>query len=233
MSSGLGDAKDSDQLHVLGFLRKAISCQTRRNEGPTIIEYDLLGLYFSASWCPPCKALTPILRDGYGQIRVEHGDRALQVVLIPLDTQELAWEEYIKGMPWLTLNPSIHREAIVKLFLHYQVTEAPRLIITDHHGQVVVENARGTPGRGFGYGCDPLLAYDHLVETARVKFPKRRFSAELDGSNKALSKEPSARSRRGGDAESGGHARQQLGAQGGSAPHHQGGTTSSASTANP
>merc|ERR1712113_948745 len=90
-----------------------------------------------------------------------HGDGAFEVVLVPLDTVEADWRSYMQSMPWLSL-PLECRDPIVRLFLHFSISEAPRLIIIDPAGSVVSSNARG--GKGFGFGCDPLQAYRHLIK---------------------------------------------------------------------
>lgn len=85
------------------------------------------------------------------------------MVLLPLDTSELIWQDYIREMPWLTLSPT-SREPIARLFLKFNVTEIPRLVIIDRFGQLVSPNARGLPS-GFGFGCDAMLAYQHLLDS--------------------------------------------------------------------
>mmetsp|Transcript_22706 Transcript_22706/g.53502 ORF Transcript_22706/g.53502 Transcript_22706/m.53502 type:complete len:186 (-) Transcript_22706:163-720(-) len=145
----------------LTWLRDLIRCDTGEHAGPQALASTLIGLYFSASWCPPCHYFAPILAQAYKQIRDTHGASSFEVVLIPLDTDENMWQLHMAKMPWMSL-PLKNREAIVKLFTTFCVTEAPRLVILDSTGTVIRENARG--GEGFGFGCDPLRAYEKLME---------------------------------------------------------------------
>ena len=84
--------------------------------------------------------------------------------MVPLDVDEMLWQLHMAKMPWLAI-PLKSREVVVKLFTAHCITEAPRLIIIDAQGTLVCENARG--GEGFGFGCDPLKAYEKLVKHAQ------------------------------------------------------------------
>lgn len=130
-------------------------------QGSSLFNYGLIGLFFSASWSPPCQNFTEILAEAWHAIRAQHGERAFELVLVPLDTDEGEWRAYSENMPWLSL-PVSSRESIMRLFVHFQVSEIPRLVIVNSSGEVVQSNARGRP-HGFGFGCEPLAVYAALV----------------------------------------------------------------------
>lgn len=173
------DSSQESGASCIGWLRKVVHCQDFR-EVPVgfVLRSRLLGIYFSASWSPPCRDFTQILSDAYREIRELHGEESIEVVLVPLDANEADWQQYAKDMPWLSV-PHTSRESILGLRMHFNVSEAPRLIIIDATGEVIEENARGGPG--FGFGCDPLVAYDRLCEARRT--PKASRGAQLGGVN--------------------------------------------------
>ncbi|CAK9062832.1 unnamed protein product [Durusdinium trenchii] len=154
----------------LAWLQNLIQCEDGEEISATQLSNKLIAFYFSASWCPPCQYFVPILAQGYKQIRDMHGSEAFEVILVPLDVDETLWQLHMAKMPWLSI-PLKNREIIVKLFTAHCITEAPRLIIMDSSGTLVSDNARG--GDGFGFGCDPLHAYDKLVEEL-VKMQRNR-----------------------------------------------------------
>lgn len=68
-------------------------------------EGKILGLYFSAHWCGPCRAFTPNLVKFYESFKETNtGDEELEIVFVSSDRDEVAFEEYYKEMPWLSLN---------------------------------------------------------------------------------------------------------------------------------
>mmetsp|Transcript_41668 Transcript_41668/g.94028 ORF Transcript_41668/g.94028 Transcript_41668/m.94028 type:complete len:211 (+) Transcript_41668:3-635(+) len=149
---------------VIDWLHRMVRCQGGQDvPGTSLLRDNLIGIYFSASWCPPCQTFTPLLAEAYQKIRTKHGERAFEVVLVPLDTLESQWSEYIKGMPWLSLHPAA-RECVVRIFMHFDIHQIPTLVVVNAKGEIVSRNARG--GQGFGFGCDPLEAYDSLREAA-------------------------------------------------------------------
>ena len=66
---------------------------------------DLVGknilLYFSAHWCPPCRAFLPKLVDAYHKIKAK--DDAFEVIFISSDRDQASFDEFFSGMPWLAL----------------------------------------------------------------------------------------------------------------------------------
>ncbi|CAG9460121.1 unnamed protein product [Pedinophyceae sp. YPF-701] len=55
--------------------------------------------YFSAHWCPPCRAFTPRFAQLYAELRARHGD-AFEVVFVSSDRSAAEFESYYAEMPW-------------------------------------------------------------------------------------------------------------------------------------
>ena len=62
---------------------------------------DVVALYFSASWCGPCRGFTPVLARAHEALRAAGG--RFEVVLVSLDSREERFEDCFAGMPWLAV----------------------------------------------------------------------------------------------------------------------------------
>lgn len=133
-----------------------------------VFHHRLIALYFSASWSPPCKQLTPILQEGYEAIRAAHGKLSFEVILVPRDRVEQDWNKYFNKMPWVSI-PFGHK-SILELKEQLEVREVPRLIVVTNRGALVSANARG--GNGFGFCCNPLAAYQFFCHEAGFPVPR-------------------------------------------------------------
>ena len=58
----------------------------------------VLGLYFSAHWCPPCRKFTPKLAEVYENLKKSSQD--FEVVFISSDSSDDEFKSYLKEMPW-------------------------------------------------------------------------------------------------------------------------------------
>ena len=60
----------------------------------------VLGLYFSAHWCPPCRAFTPKLADWYNKLKGGSIGDKFDIVFLSSDRDEKNFNEYFAEMPW-------------------------------------------------------------------------------------------------------------------------------------
>lgn len=100
-----------------------------------------IGIYFTASWCPPCRAFTPQLVAAYNQLKTD--GKPFEVVLVTHDQDEASMEKYMKDyeMPWVAVPFGDKRiEALNKKF---SVSGIPKLVVIDDAGTVISSDARG------------------------------------------------------------------------------------------
>lgn len=100
-----------------------------------------VGIYFSAHWCPPCRAFTPVLVQFFNDLQKEGKDFAL--VFVSSDRDEKAMAGYMTEMkmPWLAV--PFDSAARKQLGAKYEIRGIPSLVILDKDGKVVSKNARG------------------------------------------------------------------------------------------
>ena len=62
---------------------------------------DVIGLYFSAHWCGPCRGFTPVLSKIYTDLKA--AGKAFEIVFVSADRDEKSMKSYFEDMPWLSL----------------------------------------------------------------------------------------------------------------------------------
>lgn len=89
---------------------------------------NLVLLYFSASWCPPCKAFSPLLVTFYEETTSEK----IEIIYVSSDRTIPDFEGYYKKMPWLAI-PSESGSAQVKqnLATLLGIQGIPTLVVLD------------------------------------------------------------------------------------------------------
>ncbi|KAM0965196.1 hypothetical protein ACFX2C_021138 [Malus domestica] len=111
-------------------------------DGTQIPVTDLVGknilLYFSAHWCPPCRAFLPKLVEAYHGIKAK--DDAFEVIFISSDRDQGSFDEFFATMPWLALPFGDSRKAF--LSRKFKVQGIPMLIAIGPTGQTVTKEAR-------------------------------------------------------------------------------------------
>ena len=97
----------------------------------------VIGLYFSASWCGPCKMFTPELV----KLRDRNDDK-FEVVFVSSDRSAEDQEEYMKdyNMDW----PAIPYDSPLRgeLGAKYEIRGIPSLVIVDDQGNLITKDGR-------------------------------------------------------------------------------------------
>lgn len=97
-------------------------------------------LDFWASWCAPCIAEMPTVKEIYAKYK----DKGLKVVGISMDNSKAAWMKSIDKIqiPWLHVSSlkGMKRCPVAEL---YQVYAIPKLYIIDKEGKIVDKDLRG------------------------------------------------------------------------------------------
>ncbi|KAF4082395.1 hypothetical protein AMELA_G00151080 [Ameiurus melas] len=103
----------------------------------------VVGLYFSAGWCPPCRDFTPLLCDFYTELVEESEPPAqFEIVFISLDKSAEDMEEYYQDLhgDWLALPWTEQYKHELKK--RYSITAVPKLVIVKENGQVITDKGR-------------------------------------------------------------------------------------------
>lgn len=119
---------------MLSVLNYSLLCQVPVSE---LVGKNVL-LYFSAHWCPRCRAFLPKLIQTYNEIKGK--EDAFEVIFISSDRDEPAFQEFFSSMPWLALPYGDKRKA--SLSKKFKVRGIPTVIALGPTGKTVSEDCR-------------------------------------------------------------------------------------------
>ncbi len=103
-------------------------------------EKDIVLLYFSASWCPPCRGFTPDLSKFYNHYCLSNG---IEIIFISSDKDVPSFNEYYGKMPWKSLPVFGTAQIKQKLADRLKISGIPALIALDANtGHFISDTAR-------------------------------------------------------------------------------------------
>ena len=128
------------------------------------IKGKVFGIYFSAHWCPPCKAFTPMLCDAYNTINKD--EKKFEVIFVSSDQTEDAFKEYFGTMPFLALPYDSEIKDVLSDY--FEVEGIPMLIILDGDGRVITSSGRAVvsgdkEGKKFPWFPEPVEVFDEVA----------------------------------------------------------------------
>lgn len=86
---------------------------------------EVLGLFFSAHWCPPCKSVLPVLCDRY--TKMKEAGKKIEIIFVCTNDVEAHFEEFHSNMsfPALPYELAYDRE----LFDRFELPGIPFLVL--------------------------------------------------------------------------------------------------------
>jgi len=137
----LNTAKDSTELaptDLTQWLEKHLvirkGTRVSRHRESRLPQAEYIALYFSASWCPPCRTFTPKLVNFYNEHSASNSN--FELIFVSSDRDEDGMESYIVDyeMPWPSLEFDETRDKRIRQFAGSGI---PCLVIVDREGSVM------------------------------------------------------------------------------------------------
>ena len=99
---------------------------------------EVIGVYFSAHWCPPCRAFTPKLVKTYNAMK----DRGcpIEILFISADHSQDEMESYFATMPWVAGQSTHELKEVAG-------TGIPELIFFKTDGTLITKDGTTLVGR--------------------------------------------------------------------------------------
>lgn len=110
----------------------------KKKLGPQDFKGKILVLDFWASWCGPCRAEIPHLKEAYK----EYSNKGVAFFSVSIDKDDAAWRKAMKeeNMPWAQAQAPKAGKDVMK---QYQFSGIPYILVLDKEGKIVAKNLRG------------------------------------------------------------------------------------------
>lgn len=105
---------------------------------------EIIAVYYSAHWCPPCRKFTPELVKFYNENKSKYPK--FELIFVSSDKTEAAMKGYMAEtqMPWLALK--YDKRALPTLRGH-SARGIPYLVVLDANGNELIAKAKGQDWR--------------------------------------------------------------------------------------
>ncbi|KAL3078063.1 hypothetical protein niasHT_033785 [Heterodera trifolii] len=103
---------------------------------------EVVALYFSAHWCPPCRNFTPVLKQFYDELKKSPETAPFEIVFVSFDRSADDLSNYLREShgDWLYIpHGSEHIETLSKKF---GISGIPALVVLKKDGTLVTKDGR-------------------------------------------------------------------------------------------
>ena len=124
------------------MLKKYIPDQLLTKNGKVdkskVFEAPLIGLYFTALWCPPCVGFYPIILDFYN--KANNDKLNIEIIFCSLDEDENDFNQFYKNSPFFAIEYSDPK--LKELSTAFEIEVIPVFIVFDKYGNLIDLNGR-------------------------------------------------------------------------------------------
>ncbi|CAB3406170.1 unnamed protein product [Caenorhabditis bovis] len=104
------------------------------------IRGKIVVLYFSASWCNPCRQFTPLMKQL--SEKIAETNQPIEVILVSKDYMRFQMEDYYEKAGFSFAVIPLKDPIIEKLMAAYNVAELPSCRVVDERGYLIDSDAR-------------------------------------------------------------------------------------------
>jgi nucleoredoxin len=117
-----------------------------------------IAFYYSAHWCPPCRAFTPGLSKSYKKLKKKYGDD-FELIFVSSDKNENAMAEY---MDWGEMEfPALEFKGNAHMSMRpYGASGIPYMVVFDKDGKEIL----GKGGEKWVHPSSVLEAFEDLLK---------------------------------------------------------------------
>ena len=129
---------NAEEKSVVDFFPDKLVDANGKKVSRDSLKGKVVGIYFSAHWCPPCRLFTPSL------VKFRNKNKnAFEVVFVSLDNSPEEKKEYMRGekMKWPTIQGIRSKEGN-ELAQKFRVEGIPALIIIGPDGRPITPDGR-------------------------------------------------------------------------------------------
>mmetsp|Transcript_5389 Transcript_5389/g.9931 ORF Transcript_5389/g.9931 Transcript_5389/m.9931 type:complete len:183 (-) Transcript_5389:2653-3201(-) len=145
------------------LLRNSLINQVGVANSEEALDVDVIALYFSAHWCPPCRILTPMLIEFHKAVNQER--KRFEVIYFSQDRDEETFLEYFEIMPWLAI-PFTEEDSIINTGDLLGIYGIPSMVILNRNLDIIDSDGRCTL---YNKGQEALTEWENLAKQAAKK----------------------------------------------------------------
>lgn len=134
MSAEAAAATTTPHPYFTANIKALVGADAKKVEQARLLKNRYILVYFSAHWCPPCRAFTPDLVKYYNE---NGGGKDFEILFVSSDEDAAKMQAYMKemAMPWVGLNFGSTKKG--ELNKKYGGDGIPCLTVVDDKDQVV------------------------------------------------------------------------------------------------
>lgn len=130
----------SSKMNILDLIGTKFQSKQGQVSLEEVTKYPLIGIFFSADWCPPCQGVVPLLTSFYSEVNAK--EMQFEIIFCSSDQDEESFIEHFDSMPWLAFSYGSKQQ--IELYEEFDIVGVPVLVVINSQGDVLDTKGRNT-----------------------------------------------------------------------------------------